>query len=782
MSGDGVRFHAFVGPCNRKFQRWQAGMKCAGIVVIWVGLFSQSRAGDQPPPGNVVYQKQCARCHGKQGEGIEDEGTEPFSGSHSLADLERVIDETMPEDDPTLCEGEAAKSVAKYVYDTYFAAEAEARTSKARIELSRLTVRQYNNAITDLLGSFWGEGRVKEARGLKAQYYSARNFRRDKRVSERVDDQVVFDFGAKSPEEGKIGDEEFAVQWQGGVIADETGDYEFCVTTENGMKLWVNDLQQPLIDAWVASGGLQEHRATIRLLGGRVYPIRLQFFKFKIKTASIKLTWVPPHRSEEVIPRRNLSPDWCPPVYVNDVAFPPDDSSVGYERGTTVSKAWKQAAINAAIAAADTVVEKLDAFSKSKPEAADRGERLRQFCYDFAERAFRRPLNDEQKQFFVDQFFKDDLPLEKSVKISVLLVLQSPRFLYVDLNNRQPDDYDIASRISFGLWDSLPDKTLFETARAGQLHTPQQVAAQARRMLDDIRTKAKMRYFFHNWLNIEQLDGITKDPQRYPGFDAAVASNLRTSLDLFFDDVIWNGSADFRELLLADYFFVNQRLADYYGMDVDAGESFKKVPRDPQQFAGILTHPYLMARFAHHKTSSPIHRGVFVIRSLLGRFLKPPPVAVAPLDEGFDPSLTTRQRVALQTKEATCQTCHGMINALGFSFENFDAVGKYRLLEREKPVDASGSYKDLGGNLIKFTGARQLAEFLANSDETHRCFVKQLFHSVAKQPLMAYGPETMNELEKSFAQSGFNVQQLLVDIVRTSALGTNKEKHGANET
>ena len=143
---------------------------------------------------------------------------------------------------------------------------------------------------------------------MKASYYDAKNFNRKKRVIERNDPRVVFDFKEASPEEGKIGNEEFAIQWQGSILADETGDYEFCVTTENGMKLWVNDMEQPLIDAWVASGGLQEHRATVRLLGGRVYPIRLDFFKFKSKTASVKLAWIPPHRAEEVIPARNLSP------------------------------------------------------------------------------------------------------------------------------------------------------------------------------------------------------------------------------------------------------------------------------------------------------------------------------------------------------------------------------------------------------------------------------------------------------------------------------------------
>ena len=131
-------------------------------------------------------------------------------------------------------------------------------------------------------------------------------------------------------------------------------------------------------------------------------------------------------------------------------------------------------------------------------------------------------------------------------------------------------------------------------------------------------------------------------------------------------------------------------------------DEFQQVTTDPGRFAGILTHPYLMARFAYHKSSSPIHRGVFVVRSLLGRFLKPPPIAVAPADEGMNPNLTTRQRVAQQTNEPTCQTCHGMINALGFTFEHYDAVGKFRSAEKDQPIDASGHYQDLEGQQVEF--------------------------------------------------------------------------------
>jgi hypothetical protein len=179
-----------------------------------------------------------------------------------------------------------------------------------------------------------------------------------------------------------------------------------------------------------------------------------------------------------------------------------------------------------------------------------------------------------------------------------------------------------------------------------------------------------------------------------------------------------------------------------------------------------------MLGLAYHKASSPIHRGVFLVRGVLGRALKPPPIAVAPADEGVNPNLTTRERVALQTQAEVCQNCHALINPLGFALENYDAVGRFRAAERDKPIDATGFYRTLRGEEIQFHGARELAEFLAHSDEVHRSFVEQLFHQVVKQPAGAYGDDRLETLKAAFVASDFNMQKLLVEILKASALQT----------
>src|SRR5262249_18699971 len=191
---------------------------------------------------------------------------------------------------------------------------------------------------------------------------------------------------------------------------------------------------------------------------------------------------------------------------------------------------------------------------------------------------------------------------------------------------------------------------------------------------------------------------------------------------------------------------------------------------EPGERAGILSHPYLTATFAYTAETSPIHRGVFLARSVLGRALRPPPEAFTPLEAKLHPQLTTRERVALQTKPQACVSCHAMINPLGFTLEHFDAVGRYRDTEKGRPIDATGTYQTRTGELVKFAGVRDLATFLAGSAETHDAFVEQLFHYLVKQPVRAYGPRRLEELRRSFADKNFNVRKLVVDILAGSAL------------
>ena len=751
---------------------------CPWLVLVSLSLINSNGAlSDRRPPGREIYRQQCAKCHGRAGQGVKGKYDDALHGDWPIDKLTRYIDRNMPEDAPDKCKGPDAAAVARYIYDAFYSREARLRNHPPRVELARLTNRQYVNAVADLIKRFTGSDRpTGDEHGLRASYFKSRNFRRDTNAFERVDRQVNFEFGESGPFNSPDrppqpgGTNEFSMRWQGSLIADESGDHEFILKTPNGARLWVNDEDTPLIDAGVASGQVVEHKATLRLIGGRAYPLRLDFFKFKEKTAAIVLRWKPPHGVDEAIPARNLSPARVTPTFVVTTPFPPDDSSVGYERGVAVSKAWDEATTQAAIEAANFAVKRLDRLTNSKPKDEDRASKAEAFCLEFAETALRRPLTKDQKRLMVSAHFTSAPRAEDAVKRVVLLTLKSPRFLYLGLEGAKADDFTVAERLAFGLWDSLPDRELLKAAGDGLLRTRDQAVRQSNRMLADPRARAKMQVFLHHWLQMNHADDLSKDAQLFPGFTPEIVADLRASLNLFLANTVWSESSDYRELLLAEELYVNNRLALFYGVQTNAADDFIKVKYAPKERSGVLTHPYLLAAFSYPKSTSPIHRGVFLTRNIVGRALKPPPMAVAFKDEEFAPNLSMREKVEQLTRSQACQNCHSVINPLGFSLEHYDAVGRFRTREGERPINAASDYTTDAGEIIRLTGARDLANFAVNSEQAQNGFIEQLFHHVVKQPMLSYGAKTLPNVRRAFVESGFNIRQVLVEIAAVSAL------------
>ena len=198
------------------------------------------------------------------------------------------------------------------------------------------------------------------------------------------------------------------------------------------------------------------------------------------------------------------------------------------------------------------------------------------------------------------------------------------------------------------------------------------------------------------------------------------------------------------------------------------GDGFRKVEL-PQTY-GVVTHPYTMSALAYHHLSSPIHRGVFVTRRLLGRTLKPPPQATEFKDAEFDPHMTTREKVAKLTGSTACQTCHVIINPLGFSLENYDAVGRYREREGERPIDVTADFPSISGEQVRLEGAKSLAQLIADSQHAQKHFVDQMFHQAVKQPINAYGDKVRDELADSFASHDYNIRELLAEIATLAAM------------
>jgi hypothetical protein len=750
--------------------------------------------------GEQIYANSCARCHGNDGAGeptLED-GPDPLAGDLSVAQLADVIAETMPEDDPGTLTRAQAQAVAAYVHDAFYSSIARARNAPPRIELARLTVGQYRRTIADLIGSFGDSPWWSDQRGLSGDYFQQREPDSDeKRAFHRIDPEVNFDFGVAAPTPEIKEPHGFSIRWRGALRAAETGEYEIMVRTDHAARLWLNNAEVPLIDAWVKSGDQTEYSARAYLIGGRAYPLRLEFSKAKqgvddsdknkdkepppSKPAAIALLWRRPHGALQVIPARNLAASSVAESFACATPFPPDDRSYGWVRGTAVSKEWDAATTAAAIEAADYIAPRLNRLAGTNDDDDKREEKLRRFCRTLVERAFRAPLTDGVADKYVDAQFEAVDDLDAAVRRVLLMTLKSPRFLFREVGGG-PDACAAAARLSFGLWNSLPDEPLRDAARDGRLQSPEQLREQAWRMVGDQRTRAKLHEFLLAWLGIDVPTDLRKNPEVYPDCDDVFFADLKTSLEMFLDEVLDSPEPDYRKLLLTDEVYLNDRLAKVYGVErpeepSPAASGFAKVRLDDGQRAGILTHPYMMARFSHTSDTSPIHRGVFLARGMLGQTLKPPPEALAPTPAELHPDLTTRERVALQTEPAACMTCHRIINPLGFTLERFDAIGRYRDRDGNKPVDDVGAFQTSAGDTVPLHGARELAAYVAASDEGQAAFVEQLFHHLVQQPVEAYGPDILENLRRSFAEHDCNIRQLAVEIMVATA-GVGRETNG----
>jgi len=730
--------------------------------------------------GEAIYQRHCASCHGKKGEGVQDEYEEPLRGNRSLASLARYIDRNMPDDDPDLVNGEEARQVAEYIIGAFYSAAAQASGPLPKKSFARLTNRQFRESVADLFGSFQNPLPAAAASGLRAQFYQSKGMnKKEQLVLDRQDAALSFDFTDRPPVDG-INPDQFCIAWSGSLLAPATGWYEFKISTPNGARLYLNGeaqqdegnkrddndskRQAALIDAWVSTGEtVRESTARVFLLGGRAYPMRFDYFKYQEKNGMVRLEWKAPQGSWEVLAAPYLSPVTASHVTCVSTDFPADDASEGFERGTGVSKDWHEAVSAAAVDVANQVLVRLPLLSGANVNDPDRVPRLKAFLHTLAERAFRRPLDDSMKQMYIERHFAGDATLEQAVKRAVTLLLESPRFLYPEMGKTK-DDFTVATRLALGMWDSLPDTALLDAAKAGKLRDSGQILEQAQRMAADPRAKAKLNSFFQHWLKLDGEADLQKDPAEFPGFDALVVADLRRSLELFVEQVVWSEKSDYRELIQADYLLFNERLANYYKIPWPGGDGFQEVKCDSAVRSGVLTHPYLLARLAHADNTSPIHRGVFITRNLLGGILKAPPEAIVFDKHRFDPKMTMREKIVELTRNNNCMSCHETINPLGFSLENFDAVGRYRTTEADKPINAESEYFTIEGDLLQLRGPRDVARHAVESVSARKGFIRQMFQSLVKQGPAVYGLDTLDKLDQSFTSSGFNVHRLFIEI------------------
>ncbi len=731
--------------------------------------------------GAEIYTSQCASCHGDHGQGVPKAYAQPLIGDDSIGELTKIIHDTMPEGEPEKCVGEDAAAVASYIHYSFYSEAAQVRNRPPKAVLQHLTAEQLRQSIADLYAQFESWPYPSDKFGLSARYYDGDRHKKENLKIERVDPTIQFDFDRSSPGEG-IAAESFAISWSGGLKPPQSGLYEIIVRSTCSFQLFLGKGDRIFIDNHVQSGDKTEFRQFVHLTAGRVYPLRLEFIQRKRKTelppARISLSWVPSGGTEQIIPTNCLISTWVPPTYALQAALPDDDRSYGFKRGLAMDRQWDESTTAAALEFAQIASEELwQAYRRAhKNDPNEDRKQLKQFLTQIVESAFRSPLDEETRGLFIDRQVASTEDDAEAIKRVVLLSLKSPRFLYPTARLSENRSQIVANQLALVLFDSLPNEPqLRQAVQEGRFENEEQVRQYAREKVNDYRVRAKTMEFLYEWLNLSQRSEITKNAELFPGYDAQITQDLRGSLDAFLEAVVWGPDSDYRQLFNSDWTYTTDRLTAFYGdfwkpVEGETSQTFKKTVADPEHRFGVLTHPYVLSRFAYTDNSSPIHRGIFLIRYMLGRTLRPPADAFAPLSPDLHPDLTTRERVHLQTSPESCQMCHSKINGLGFVLENYDAVGRYRTTERGKAIDASGQYSPRAGDQVKFTGPADLARYLINSEEAQQAFVNRAFLHFVKQPTAAYGSETTEKLTAKFRASNFNIRELIVEIGVVAAL------------
>lgn len=392
----------------------------------------------------------------------------------------------------------------------------------------------------------------------------------------------------------------------------------------------------------------------------------------------------------------------------------------------------------------------------------------------FLDRAFRRPASaDEVDRVMAIFTLAHDRgeSFEKAVQIALTSALVSPRFLFLvepeeGTGNRRLDDYELASRLSYFLWSSMPDDLLFADAAAGTLR--QNIRSHVVRMIEDPKSDAFVANFTGQWLQLRRLAAVTPDPNLFPGFDAPLRDAMRRETELFFAHILKSNGTTL-DLIDSEYTFVNESLARHYGFEGVVGQEFVRIDLKDKRRGGVLTQASVLTLTSNPNRTSPVKRGQWILQQILGTPPPPPPPDVEKLDESPEAlqAASLRDRLELHRSAPACASCHQQMDPLGFALENFDPVGRWRTQDGPFPVDPSG---ELAGGLA-FSDIGELKRTLRTHSRKKfaRSLIENLLTYALGRGLEAYDHCTVEEIRKRSESEDFRMQALILGIVESEA-------------
>jgi hypothetical protein len=401
---------------------------------------------------------------------------------------------------------------------------------------------------------------------------------------------------------------------------------------------------------------------------------------------------------------------------------------------------------------------------------------VREFLEDFAKKAWRRPVESAEidSVLGVGEAVAADLgDVQLGVKYAAAAVLQSPSFVF-RIEIGEPDaeregelrytSWEMASRLSYLLWDSPPDEGLMIAAETDALSNAEGVRLEAERMIDDPRARPALIRFFGDFLTMNKLDVLDKSPEKFPAFTPTLGPAMRIEIERMFENIVFEEQSDFRTLFTTRETYINEELAAVYGIPNITGPDFQPyVFADGDPRAGLLTTPGFLAVNSHKTQTSPTHRGRFVRLNLLCQDVPPPP-------PGVDTSLpepapgetqTLRQRLEVHREKPECRSCHQMMDPIGFAYENFDAIGSYRTVdENGLPID---SVTELNSDPVD--GPIQMGELVAQLPEVGACIARRFYEHAGAHLATQHEEVAVEALVESFVSSNYDFKEMVVGLV-----------------
>jgi hypothetical protein len=463
--------------------------------------------------------------------------------------------------------------------------------------------------------------------------------------------------------------------------------------------------------------------------------------------------------------------------------FPSDDVGYGFDNiGDVLS--MPPILMEKYLSAADKVVAKTLETPEArkrlfivKPDDKNKAESTRKILDNLATRAYRRPATEDEIRRLtklVDLAEKNGDNYEAGIGLALKAVVVSPYFLFrveIDRDSKDPkaanpaNDFELASRLSYFLWSSMPDDELFDLARKGTLRKDGNLEAQAKRLLKDPKSRALVENFAGQWLQLRRLKSMTPDKKLFTEFSAELRNDMLKETELFFDAILREDHSVL-EFLDADYTFLNERLAKFYDIDGVQGPEFRRIKLTGDQRGGVLTMASILTITSNPTRTSPVKRGKWILENLLNAPPPPPPPDAGELSEkkSVVESASLRQRMEEHRKNPNCAVCHERMDPIGFAFENYDAIGKWRAKDGKFDIDPAGVLPD--GK--SFKSPRELKTILKGRErEFCRCLSDRMLTYALGRGLEFYDKCAVDQIADNMKKNDYRFSSLVISIVNS---------------